>query len=131
VTFFARLSSESGVPEKDLRDILQVSSNGTVQVTPPTRDLGEKLANQARTVVALVASARAIGLEEKPVSAKAVRAEVGRKRCLDSNYARWVLGELKGFNAVGRTDIAITSKWIDEFKAAVDQAHGRGDNSTG
>jgi hypothetical protein len=126
-SFFEDLAKESGVEEQDMRDILQLTSDGRVQVTQPTKDLGKNTAEQARTVVALVAGARAVGLNERPVNAEAVRREVERKRCFDRpNFAAKVLGNLKGFNAGStRNEIVTNSKWLDEFKAAVNQAHGR------
>jgi hypothetical protein len=126
-SFFEDLANESGVDEQDLRDILQLTSDGRVQVTQPTKDLGKNTAEQARTVVALVASARAVGLNERPVNAETVRREVERKRCFDRpNFASKVLGKLKGFNAGStRNEIVTNSKWLDEFTAAVNQAHGR------
>jgi hypothetical protein len=125
-TFFSRVAKESGVSEQDLRDVLQLTADGKVEVTTPTRQLGESTSEQARTVVALVAGARLVGLEEKPINAVAVRKEVSRKRCLDRNFAAWALGRMKGFNAGSdQNQIVTTSKWVDEFTAAVDHAHGR------
>ena len=124
---FNRLADESGVDEADLRDVLQFTRDGEVHVTPPTRSLGNNLADQARTVITLVASARRIGLGENPVSAAAVRAELERKRVYNRNkFASQHLGPLKGFNAGGDyTEIVLTSKWVEEFKAAVERVHGR------
>ena len=76
--FFARLAHESGEKEQDLRDILQLTADGKVQVTPPTKDLGKNQAEQARTVIALVAGARSHGLGEEPVKTEAVRREAER-----------------------------------------------------
>ena len=124
--FFARMAHESGVSETDLRDVLSVAADGKVSVTPATRKLGTTIAEQARTVIALVASARGVGLEEDPVSAEQVRAEVKRKGCYDSRNFHNHLGALNGFNSgSSRNQIVLTSKWIDEFKAAVAKAHGR------
>lgn len=124
--FFARLASESGAEETDLRDILNLLADGTVQVIPPTRKLGSSAAQQARTVIALVAGARAYGLGEKPVSDASVRAELQRKNCWQrSNYAASHLGTMLGFNAAGQGEILLNSKWVGEFVAAVNQAHGR------
>lgn len=55
------------------------------------------------------------------MSAKAVHDEVKRKRCFDpGNYSK-VLGKLKGFSAgSNRSEIVLGSKWIDEFKEAVE-----------
>jgi len=130
-TFFERVASESGVPEKDLRDVLVLTGDGKVQVSQPAKDLGKSNSAQARTVVALVGGARSNGLEEDPVDADAVRAEVARKRCFDqSNFAQYVLGPMKGFNAGSdRTQIRRTSKWVDEFTAAVNQALGKTDDA--
>jgi hypothetical protein len=126
-TFFSQLSHESGATEADLRDILSLGSNGAVHVTPATRVLGTNRAEQARTVTALVAAARGIGLGEAPISAEAVRQEVQRKHCFDSgNYASTVIGRLRGVNYGGsRTEMVLTSRWVDDFTAAVSQAHGR------
>lgn len=126
-TFFTELSHESEVPESDLRDVLMVSDDGNVQVATRTTALGSNQAIQARNVIALVAGARSRGLGEKPVSADHVRQEVMRKNCYQqNNYASSHLGAMKGFN-VGSSpkEIVLTSKWIDEFKAAIDQALGR------
>jgi hypothetical protein len=126
-TFFADLAEESGVAEKDLRDLLQLSPDGTVTVTPATRTLGGNKAEQARTVVPLVAGARRFGMNENPVSADAVRRECARKNCMDSgNFAATVIDRLAGFN-YGRTnaEIVATSKWVNDFTAAVNRAHGR------
>jgi hypothetical protein len=123
-TFFADLSAESGLPENDLRDVLNLTKDGKVQVAPPTRLLGKSQADQAKTVVALVASGRSKGLGEKPVDAEAVRREVDRKGCFQSNnFASKHLAVMKGFNAGStKNEILLTSKWLEEFKAAVDIA---------
>ncbi len=123
--FWGRLAHESGLPVSDLTDILQLSGD-KVLVAPPTRQLGRNVAEQARTVIALVASARGIGLGEKPVNVNAVREELERKRCYQSsNFAAKHLGPLKGFNAgATRSEIVLTSKWADEFEAAVKAVHG-------
>jgi hypothetical protein len=123
--FFARLAHESGVSETDLRDVLSFAADGKVSATPATRRLGTRTAEQARTVIALVASARGIGLGEDPVNAEQVRAEVKRKGCYDpKNFANH-LGALNGFNSgANRNQIVLTSKWLDEFKAAVQKARG-------
>jgi hypothetical protein len=126
-TFFSRLADESGVDEQDLRDIMQVTKDRKVHITVATRSLGSSKAEQAKSVIALVGAARAIGLEEDPVDAEAVRQEAKRKRCFDkNNFAGKSLTPMKGFNAgSNRTEIVLTSKWVDEFKDAVDKAHGR------
>ena len=124
-TFFSEIATESGVAERDVRDVLRLTDN-KVQVTTPTKDLGRTAAEQARNVIALVASARRVGLGEDPVDAEAVRREVERKRCYQqNNFASKHLGAMKGFNAGDRDEIVLTSKWVDEFKAAINQAHGR------
>jgi hypothetical protein len=132
-TFFSKLSHESGVPENDLRDILQLTRDGNVHVTQATRALGSNMAEQARTAVALVASARAFGLSETPVDGAAVREEVKKKRCFNGpNYAASTIGRLRGFNQGStRNQIVTTSGWSDDFKAAVDQAHGRSESPDG
>jgi hypothetical protein len=123
---FARLAHESGVPETDLSDVLGLGGDSKISVTPATRKLGTTKAEQARNVIALVASARAFGLGEDPVSAELVRAEVKRKGCYDSKNFANHLGALNGFNLGGnRSQIVLTSKWLDEFKAAVAKAQGR------
>ncbi len=77
-------------------------------------------------MVALVAGARSKGLGEKPVDAKAVRDEADRKHCFDSNnFSGSHIGGMKGFNKSGRKHILVTSKWVGEFQAAIDQALGR------
>jgi hypothetical protein len=126
-TFFADLASESGESEQDLRDVLHLTNDGKVQVTAPTKDLGSNLSEQAKTTIALVASARARGLPEKPVKAQAVRDELDRKHCYDSgNFSAQHLGKLKGFNAGSdRSEIVLTSKWVDEFRDALAKVHGR------
>jgi hypothetical protein len=125
--FFATLAAESGEAEVDLRDILQVTSEGNVTVMTPTKDLGSNKSDQAKTVIALVAGGRAIGLGENPVKAEAVRQELQRKHCYDRpNFAVYHLGKLRGFNAGSdKSQIVLTSKWVDEFGAAVARAHGR------
>jgi hypothetical protein len=125
--FFERLAHESGAPETDLRDILQLKPDSKVHVSPPTKSLGSSIAEQARTTIALVAAARGIGLSESPVDAQAVRDEVDRKHCYQkNNFAAKHLGPLKGFNSgANRNEIVLASKWVDEFKAAIHQAHGR------
>jgi hypothetical protein len=126
-TFFSTLADESGVPEADLRDILNLVGGRKVQVTPPSRTLGGNQTQQAQTVIALVAGARSRGLSEKPVNAGAVRDELKRKNCWSSgNFAGYHLGPMKGFNAgSNKEEILTTTRWVEEFKAAVDQAHGR------
>lgn len=125
-TFFATLAEESGVPETDLRDILNLTDDGKVEVTPPSRALGTNETQQAQTIIALVAGARSRGLGEKPVNANAVRDELKRKNAFSRNFATYHLGPMKGFNAGSNSDqILTTTKWVDEFKAAVAKAHGR------
>jgi hypothetical protein len=125
-TFFAQLSHESGVDENDLRDVISLSGE-TVHVTPPTRQLGSNTADQAKTVIPLVAGARSFGLGERPVNSKAVRAELDRKGCYQPRkFSERHLGPLRGFNAgASPAEIVTTSRWVDEFKAAVDRALGR------
>jgi hypothetical protein len=128
-TFFSQLAEESDVPEDELRDILRLSQ-GKVLVTQATRKLGSVKAEQARTVVALVATARAFGLGESPVNADAVREELKRKNLYDAgNFSAQHLGRLGGFNFGGSSkEIVTTSKWLDDFKAAVNRALGRTDD---
>lgn len=124
--FFRLLTTESGVDEGRLRDCLQLTTTGSVHVTPPTKDLGDSRRAQAQTLIALVAGARSRGLGENPVSAAAVREEVKRKHCWDAaNFSNKHLGEMRGFNSgSNRNEIVLTSKWLDEFKAAVDTVLG-------
>ena len=124
--FFEQLAHESGVAVEDLSDILQLATDGRVLVTPPTRMLGSNQTEQAKTVIALVGGARSKGLGEKPINAEAIRRELDRKGCLQPNhFAERHLGPLRGFNAgASRTEIVATSKWLDEFNAAVNKAHG-------
>lgn len=126
-SFFARLSEESGVAEQDLRDVLRLTSAGDIHISSPTRNLGSSRAEQAKSVVALVSGARAYGLGEDPVDAEVVREEVKRKRCFDpNNFASKSLTPMKGFNAgATRSEIVLTSKWVDEFTTAIDKALGR------
>ncbi len=130
-TFFATLAHESGVAETDLRDVLSLSGSN-VHVTPATRILGANRAQQARIITALVAGARAFGLGEQPIDAKAVRAEVKRKQAYDdANYSSKHLGDLKGFNRGGSSaEIVATSKWHSDFKAAVNLALGRSETES-
>ena len=125
--FFRELASESGESESDLRDILSMGADGNVHVTVPTKALGTSTSEQARNAIALIAGARAKGKGEKPVNAEAVRTELKRKQCFDrSNFAAHHLGRLKGFNAgASQAEIVLTSKWVEEFKAALAKAHGR------
>jgi hypothetical protein len=125
--FFSELANESGVSETDLREILKIAPDGTINVTPPTRRLGGSKAEQARTVVAILAPARRFALQENPVSAEALRRECQRKNCFDTdNFGATVIGRLNGVNYGGnKAEIVVTSRWIDEFTAAVNQAHGR------
>jgi hypothetical protein len=120
-TFFSRLADESGVAEEQLRDVLHVAADGKVQVTPPTRTLGGTVVEQARNVIALVSAGRSVGLGENPVSADAVREELNRKRCYQSNnFASKHLGPMKGFNAgANKNEIRVASKWVEEFKSAI------------
>src|SRR5262249_52406192 len=53
--FFARLAHESGVSETELSDVLSLV-DGQVRVTPATRTLGTSKTEQAKNVIALVAS---------------------------------------------------------------------------
>lgn len=130
--FFSQLSSESGMEEDDLTDILNLTADGKVQVVVPTRRLGSTTADQARTIISLVAGARSKGLGESPVKADAIREELQRKQCYQSNnFAVYHLGPLKGFNAgANRSEILVNSKWLDEFRAAVARAHGRASEGT-
>ena len=125
-TFFSQLASESGIDEDRLRDVMHLTKKGIVHVTPPTKDLGASVAQQAKCVIALVASARSRGLGEQPVSADAVRSEAKRKHCFDqNNFAGHHLSPMKGFNTgSNRSEIVLTSKWLDDFKNAVATASG-------
>jgi hypothetical protein len=125
-TFFKTLEHESGVPEKDLRDVLRLTG-ATVTITPATKDLGDSVAEQARAVIVLVGGARSRGLGEDPVDLGAVRAEAKRKRCFQqNNFSTGHLGELKGFNrGPNRDELILGSKWVGEFVAAVNRALGR------
>jgi len=129
-SFFSDLADESGADENDLRDILELTEDGKVHVLTPTKNLGRTAAQQARTVVALVAGARSKGLHENPVSGDAVRAEVMRKHCYQqNNFAHAHVAPMKGFNIGSNPrQMSVTSKWVAEFKAAVDVAHGRKPN---
>ena len=122
-TFFSRLAEESGVAAEHLRDVLHLAEDGKVQVTPPTRTLGNSVAEQAKNVIALVSAGRSIGLDENPVSADAVREELNRKRCYQSNnFASKHLGPMKGFNAgANKNEIRVASKWVEEFTSAIQQ----------
>lgn len=123
--FFGALSHESGVAEDDLRDILSLTPQGIVLVVAPSKDLGGTTSEQARTVTALVASARSKGLNERPVNAEAVREEVKRHGSLDQHYAER-LAAMKGFNyGATKKEMLLNSKWVGEFVAAVDLAHSR------
>jgi hypothetical protein len=125
-TFFSQLANESGIPEADLRDAIHLAPDGKVQVIPATKELGKSMAEQAKTVIALVVGARSRGLGEDPVSLEAVREEAIRKRCYQSKkYVTDHLGSFKGFRAGSKGEILLTSKWFDDFKAAVDRALGR------
>ena len=128
-TFFSRLADESGVDEQDLRDVLRLEEDGTVLISPATKNLGSSKAQQSKSVIALMGGARAFGLGEDPVDADAVRTEAKRKRCFqENNFATGALAPMRGFNAGShRNEIVLTSKWIEEFSAAVDKALGRTD----
>jgi hypothetical protein len=119
--FFAQLADESGLDETALRDVLLLKGS-VVHVIPPTRKLGTSKSQQAARVTALVAGAYVHGLGQHSVSAKAVHDEVKRKRCFDpNNYSGKVLGKLKGFSAGSdRSEIVVGSKWLGEFKEAVE-----------
>ncbi len=124
--FYSKLASESGVSEPDLRDVIRLASDGVVQVTPPTKDLGASISQQAKTVIALVAGARSRGLGEDPVSLEAVRGEADRKHCYQvRKFVTDHLGSFKGFRAGAKGEILLTSKWTEDFKAAVERALGR------
>jgi len=97
-----------------------------VQVVPATKDLGSSISQQAKTVIALVSGARSRGLGEDPVSLEAVRDEADRKRCYQSKkFVTDQLGSFKGFRAGSKGEILVTSRWVDDFKAAVERALGR------
>ena len=125
--FFAQLAHESGESEDDLRDVLNLTADGKVQVIPATRNLGSSTAEQAKAIIALVAGGRGKGLNERPVDGAAVREEVDRKGAYQrNNYASGHLGPLRGFNAgSNRNELLLTSRWVGEFKAAIAKAHGR------
>lgn len=130
---FGALARESGISEQDLRDILQLTPTGQIHVTSPTKNLGSSVAEQAKNVIALVAGARSMGLGESPVNAEAVRGELARKHCYQSNnFATFHLGAMKGFNSgSNRSEIVLTAKWASEFASAVAKAHGRKVEETG
>lgn len=122
--FFAKLSEESGVSIEDLEQVLHLHQD-SVEVTPPNRKLGETGADQARTVIALVAGARHAGFGEPTVAVAAVRDELKRKRLYDSgNFSSKHVGALEGVNKRGRDTLLFNSKWVGEFKAAVEQVAG-------
>jgi hypothetical protein len=121
--FFEALSSESGVDEKHLRDVLHLNQDGIVRVTTPTKDLGGSAAEQAKSVIALIVGSRAHGLGESPVRRPFVRDELERKHCYQpNNFATNHLGPMKGFNAAGANEIVATSKWVGEFTEAINKA---------
>lgn len=124
--FFSQLSSESGVEESQLRDILKLEVDGKIHVLPPTRDLGSSKSEQAKRVVALVAGARAHGLGERPLDGAAVREEVQRKHCYDrANFGNKTVRQMKGFNTGPKKgEISLTSKWVEEFQEAAAIATG-------
>jgi hypothetical protein len=107
-----------------LKDVLQCSDEGHIHVLPPAKDLGSSKSAQARTVIALVAGARAHGLGEDPVDAGAVRAEMKKKRCYDQSNFSFHLRPLKGFNSNPSGGLVLTSKWVGDFTAAIATAIG-------
>lgn len=123
-TFFANLARESGIDESVLKDVLQYTDEGGIHVLPPAKDLGSSKSAQARTVIALVAGARAHGLGEDPVDVVAVRAEMKKKRCYDRSNFSFHLRPLKGFNSNPSGGLVLTSKWISDFSAAIATATG-------
>ena len=127
--FFAQLADESAVDETDLRDVLQLRPNGDIHVTPATRKLGESKQQQTATIAALVGGARAFGLQESPIDGKKVREEVQRKNAFNGpNYSKH-LSRLKGMNKGANDTLVPTSKWIEDFKPAVERALGRSGDS--
>jgi hypothetical protein len=84
-------------------------------------------------VIALVAGARAFGLNERPVKADPVREELKRKNAYDSaNFSANHLAPLQGFNAgADRTEIKPTSKWDQDFSAAIKKALGQTEDKNG
>lgn len=128
-TFFERLAHESGIDAAHLKEVLQLDGD-TVHVLAATKDLGSNKAEQARNIVALVASARLYGLGEDPVSANAVRAEVQKKRAFDeANFGTGHLGRMKGFKfGSNRAQIIVMATWLAEFKAAVHKVRGTSDD---
>jgi hypothetical protein len=125
--FFASLAAESGESESDLRSTFHLADSSRVSLLPAARNLGRNRAEQARTTIILVASARAYGLDERPVSMDAVRLEVQSKHCYNGRkFVSDDLGSLKAFHRPpGASNILVTPKWLEEFKPALDRALGR------
>jgi hypothetical protein len=123
--FFSELGKESGFSEHDLRSVFDVANDGNVNLLTPSRGLGANRAEQARTVIVLIAGARAHGLGERPVNLDSVRAVVQRKNCYDSKkFVSDDLGGLKGFRPGSKGYIVVTPRWLDEFKPAIDRVLG-------
>lgn len=118
-SFFATLARESGIDEQVLKDVLQFTDEGDIHVLPPTKDLGKSKAAQARTVIALVAGARAHGLGEDPVDDAPVRAAMKNKRCYDKTNFSFHLRPLKGFNSNPSGGLVLSSKWVSDFATAI------------
>lgn len=120
-SFFERLSNESAVGLQHLQQIFHNDAeSNAVEILLPSRRLGSSTAEQARTVIVLVAGARFGGLAESPVAAKAVRAECARKGCYNSKkFSSDHAADLAGFNLRKSAEFIINPAWVKEFSAAV------------
>ena len=124
--FFSQLSNESGFSEIDLRSVFHLASDGVANLLLASKDLGANRAEQARTVIVLVAGARAYGLGERPVSLNLVRDQARRRNCYDhKKFVSDDLGVLRAFHSGSRGEILVTPRWLEEFRPAMDRALGR------
>ena len=124
--FFSQLTIESGFSEIDLRNVFHLASDGVVNLLLASKDLGAKRAEQARTVIVLVAGARAYGLGERPVISNFVRDQARRRNCYDDKkFVSDDLAALKGFHSGSKGEILVTPRWLEEFRQAMNRALGR------
>lgn len=128
---YAKVAHETGVPVEDLQRVFHVDdAEASVKVLVPAYKLGTAKADQARSVVSIVAGAKHAGFDENQVSDKPVRQECQRMKCYDSSNFTKHVAALAGFNL--RDDLFYpNAKWLDDFRTAIGNALDKTYNGDG
>lgn len=122
---YARLSTESGVSESDIREVILIEPDGTIAVLAPGRQLGNSNAARARTVASLLAGVYFGGLNKRSIPLEVLREACDDRGCYDqTNFKSKHIGTHDALS-VRQNDVHINqSKWVVAFESAVSQARG-------